>query len=140
MVVSPVGDKKTSRIGGKPRGPPSSDDVDSASGVDKDFRKDGAFDFQCDHQGIVVGHIKLYSFVLVESHDLSFSYCIFGGDDGGIVNRLSRSAKDRLSRVSIFLDAIGLIDLKRSRSIDLMQLDWIGMGSIVALRKLKSVS
>ncbi|KAF2536560.1 hypothetical protein F2Q68_00021115 [Brassica cretica] len=51
-----------------------------------------------------------------------------------------REAQDRLSRVSSFLDAIGLIDLKRSRSIDSMQLDWIGVGSIVALRKLKSVS
>ena len=49
-------------------------------------------------------------------------------------------AQDRLSRVSIFLDAIGLIDLKRSRSIDSMQLDLIEMGSIVALRKLKMVS
>ncbi|KAF2538750.1 hypothetical protein F2Q68_00020780 [Brassica cretica] len=49
-------------------------------------------------------------------------------------------AHDRLSRVSIFLDAIGLIDLKRSRSIDSMQLDWNGMGSIVVLRKLKSIS
>ncbi|KAF2616764.1 hypothetical protein F2Q68_00039001 [Brassica cretica] len=48
--------------------------------------------------------------------------------------------QDRLSRVSSFLDAIGLIDLKRSRSIDSMLLDWIGVGSIVALRKLKSVS
>ncbi|KAF2606563.1 hypothetical protein F2Q68_00044974 [Brassica cretica] len=51
-----------------------------------------------------------------------------------------REAQDRLSRVSIFLDATGLIDLKRSRSIDSMQLDLIGMGSIVGLRKLKSVS
>ncbi|KAF3603646.1 hypothetical protein F2Q69_00036409 [Brassica cretica] len=52
----------------------------------------------------------------------------------------SRKAQDRLSRISTFLDAIGLIDLKRSRSIDSMQLDQIGAGSIVALRKLRSVS
>ncbi|WZZ33039.1 hypothetical protein YC2023_016440 [Brassica napus] len=50
-----------------------------------------------------------------------------------------REAKDRLSRVSTFLDAIGLIYLKRSRSINSMQLDWIGVGSIVALRKLRSL-
>ena len=52
----------------------------------------------------------------------------------------SREAHDRLSKISTFLDAIGLIDLKRSRSIDSMQLDRIGVGSIAALRKLRSVS
>ena len=52
----------------------------------------------------------------------------------------SREVQDRLSGISTFLDAIGLIDLKRSRSIDSMQLDRIGEGSIVALRKLRSVS
>ena len=61
------------------------DDVDSASGVNEDFREDNPFDFQCDHQGIVVGLVELYSFVLVESHDFFFSYRIFAGDDGEIV-------------------------------------------------------
>ncbi|KAF3539676.1 hypothetical protein F2Q69_00022709 [Brassica cretica] len=50
----------------------------------------------------------------------------------------SREAQDRLSRILTFLDAFGLIDLKRLRSIDSMQLDRIGVGSIVALRKLRS--
>ncbi|KAF3610380.1 hypothetical protein DY000_02049525 [Brassica cretica] len=49
---------------------------------------------------------------------------------------VSREAQDRLSRISTFLDAIGRIDLKRLRSIDSMQSDRIGVGSIVALRKL----
>ncbi|KAF3516928.1 hypothetical protein DY000_02061489 [Brassica cretica] len=110
-----------------------------ASGVDEDFRKDGAFDFQCDHQGIVVGHIEIYSFV-----PWKVTISPFGIVSLGVMMVESliacREAHDRLSRVSIFLDVIGLIDLKRSRSIDSMQLDWIGMGSIVALRKLKSVS
>ncbi|KAF2585348.1 hypothetical protein F2Q70_00035755 [Brassica cretica] len=47
---------------------------------------------------------------------------------------------DCLLRKSILLGAIGLIDLRRSRSIDSMQSDRIGVGSIVALRKLRSVS
>ncbi|KAF3527276.1 hypothetical protein DY000_02037504 [Brassica cretica] len=53
---------------------------------------------------------------------------------------VSREGQDRLSRVSIFLDAIGFVDLKRSRSIDSTQLDRVGVGSLVALRKLRSVS
>ncbi|KAF3584436.1 hypothetical protein F2Q69_00029703 [Brassica cretica] len=52
----------------------------------------------------------------------------------------SHEAQDRSSRTSTFLDAMGLIDLKNSRSIDSMQSDRIGVGFIVALRKLRSVS
>ena len=45
-----------------------------------------------------------------------------------------------LLRVLTFLDVVGFIDLERSGSIDSAQSDRIGVGSIVALRKLRSVS
>ena len=52
----------------------------------------------------------------------------------------SREVHDCSLRALTFLDAIGFIDLKRSRLIDSAQSDRIGVGSIVALRKLRLVS
>ncbi|KAF2572404.1 hypothetical protein F2Q70_00004013 [Brassica cretica] len=48
-------------------------------------------------------------------------------DDGGVVSRFLRSAG---FLVIDFFDAIGLNDLKRSRSIDSVQSDRIGVGTI----------
>ncbi|KAF3526995.1 hypothetical protein F2Q69_00046829 [Brassica cretica] len=50
------------------------------------------------------------------------------------------SKLERSSRLSTFLEMIVFLDLRSSRSIDPMRLSRVWSGSIVALRKLRSVS
>ncbi|KAL0687774.1 hypothetical protein Bca4012_087451 [Brassica carinata] len=103
------------------------------------FREGGAVDFQCDHQGIVVRHVELYSFVFVEGHDFSFWYYNHEGGDGGIASRFSQRAGSLVESIDFSLcdrlHRFGEIEIDR---FDAVRSGWVG--SLVALRKLRSVS